>query len=133
MSKKKTKEDEERTYNYVKLAIATQVIIEMQAELRNTNVFNGKAKNAALVIRKQASHDIEKDIIGIYERDSDTANSLISGIETVASQLATLDVKRIANMSLIIKRIEDQNCMLIDRGYYEELEKIKEKYNKLKK
>lgn len=133
MAKKYKPEDEKTIYNYLKILIGSYTIIEMMGERKGSSYFNGKAKNAALVLRKQATHDIEKDINGIYGRDSETANSLMESVEAIAKRTANLEILKLANMSTIFDKLDNENCILVDRDYYEELERIKVLHNKYKK
>jgi len=122
----------ELRYNYIKMVLASHIIFEMQVELRGTSVFNGRSKNAAHVLKVESKHNVDRDIKEIYNRDDKTANTVIQSIEDVAKELSTLDTHRIGNLHHVLKQIKDENCMLIDRDYYEKLEKLKKEYNKLK-
>lgn len=125
-----SKETELR-YHYTKMLLASQIIFEMQLELKASNVFNGKSKNAARILVTQSKYNIKKDIENIFGRDSEIANTVIQSIEDIAQEVATLDTHKLGNVHHILKQIQKEGCMLIDRDYYEELEKIKVKYNKL--
>lgn len=129
---KQTTKEETLRYHYIKLALASQMIFEMQGELKNSTAWSGKVKNAAHIIKVQSQYQLEKDINSMFGADDEVANKIIKSIENVAEELCSLDADLIGKLYQIIKKTKTDNCILIDRGYYEELEKIKVKYNKIK-